>query len=151
MTSSVCCLFGRIKQIKNSEFPDVHVLNTFTFRWERLPTLPLDAKSRRSATISGLPEEPSTSQPFRGTRRRAQSLTEAHPLALIRFSNPPLEEEESLEIESPRPAVSRESAEMLAENGHDYMVIEMGDSGEENEPEQNASLEEEHLRVREVF
>lgn len=82
-----------------NDFIDVHVLNTFTYRWQRLPVFPVDTvdgkKSRRSVTISGpSPEEgPSTSQSPRLNRRRARSLSNTHPLAQIREANPPLDDE----------------------------------------------------------
>jgi len=92
----------------SSDFIDVHCLNTFTYRWQRLPVLPIDTeekKSRRSATISGPgPDEPSTSQ---SSRRRAHSLNvDFHPLLQIRVSNPPIyEDDDEFEegIQSPRP------------------------------------------------
>jgi hypothetical protein len=83
-----------------------------SYRWERLPVFPLDAKARRSATISGpAPDGPSTSQPSSLIkRRRAHSLSDLHPLAQIRVANPPLLEEEDIgaeqfeaAIESPQP------------------------------------------------
>uniref|UniRef100_A0A1I8C0H8 BTB domain-containing protein n=1 Tax=Meloidogyne hapla TaxID=6305 RepID=A0A1I8C0H8_MELHA len=84
-----------------SDFIDIHVLNTFSYRWELLPTFPFECgKKPRSATISGpLPETPSTSQSTQTQRRRTRSLStssSSHPLAQIRSANPPLDEEEGI-------------------------------------------------------
>uniref|UniRef100_A0A914HJF0 Kelch domain-containing protein 3 n=1 Tax=Globodera rostochiensis TaxID=31243 RepID=A0A914HJF0_GLORO len=98
-----------------NDFIDIHVLNTFSYRWERLPVLPyLDSSKEtktltkhRSATISApgssdLAENgPSTSadssSPLSDARRRrAKSLSDIHPLAQIRSANPPLEEADGL-------------------------------------------------------
>uniref|UniRef100_A0A183BQK2 BTB domain-containing protein n=1 Tax=Globodera pallida TaxID=36090 RepID=A0A183BQK2_GLOPA len=98
-----------------NDFIDIHMLNTFTYRWERLPVLPYSDSSKetkaltkhRSATISApgssdLAENgPSTSADSSfplsdARRRRAKSLSDIHPLAQIRSANPPLEEGEGL-------------------------------------------------------
>ncbi|KAL3068030.1 hypothetical protein niasHT_038020 [Heterodera trifolii] len=103
-----------------SDFIDIHMLNTFSYRWEHLPVFaplafPRETTTKfpakpRSATISApgisdfVESVPSTSAAGRDfppadvRRRRARSLTEVHPLALIRSANPPLEDDQQQQL-----------------------------------------------------
>lgn len=104
-----------------NDFIDIHVLNTFTYRWELLPTFPSESgKKPRSSTISAShPETPSTSQSTQIQRRRTRSLStsaSSHPLAQIRNSNPPLYDLEGIEHNLEENLANTNNASILEED-----------------------------------
>uniref|UniRef100_A0A915LG20 Uncharacterized protein n=1 Tax=Meloidogyne javanica TaxID=6303 RepID=A0A915LG20_MELJA len=103
-----------------NDFIDIHVLNTFTYRWELLPTFPVESGKKPRSTISAShPETPSTSQSTQIQRRRTRSLstsTSSHPLAQIRNSNPPLYDLEGIEHNLEENLANSNNASILEED-----------------------------------
>lgn len=148
-----------------NDFIDVHVLNTFTYRWKRLPLFPIDKnenKQQRSATISGTsPDKPTTSRSSLLNRRRARSLSDTgiHPLVQIRLENPPLDDdvEEHIPVFQHHGSISRPvesnpvsptiSAEVIHEQEEQQMDLDDNESGSE-EVDIN---QQQRLELREIF
>lgn len=68
-----------------------------TYRWELLPTFPSEICKKPRNSVFSNPATPSTSQSIQNQRRRTRSLStshSSHPLAQIRYANPPLDVDE---------------------------------------------------------